>query len=85
MAADDFLTQRARACGDRIAQLEDELETERGRREKIVIGMRDAGESWKAIGAAVRLSQSRCSAIVAEADPVFEVAQGHAEGPLPGR
>jgi hypothetical protein len=78
---DGDLLARGRACGDHIAVLEEALAAERGRREQLVVGMRDAGYSWKAIGESVRLSQSRCAAIVAEApDPIEVTADG---GPLP--
>jgi hypothetical protein len=65
--ADDLLA-RGRACGDHIAALREALDAEQARRDQLVVDMRDAGLSWKAIGESVRLSQSRCAAIVAE-DP----------------
>ncbi len=64
----DELLARGRKAGDHCAALDEALRAEQARRDALIVDMRDAGIPWAKIAAAVRLSPSRCAAIVAE-DP----------------
>jgi hypothetical protein len=66
MAVPDGLLQRAAACRQRIAGLEETLEAERERRAALITELRDANVSWKDTAAAVGISPSYCSSILAD-------------------
>lgn len=63
-AEDASTLTRLRGSSDRIAVLADELRTEQGRRNALVVLARDEGASWRKVAAAARCSMSRCVAIV---------------------
>jgi len=60
----DTLAVRCRASADRIAALREELAAEKGRRDQLVVDLRDAGMHWRDVAAAARLSVTQCVTIV---------------------
>ncbi len=61
------LLARLSSSADRLAQLDEETEAERRRRDELIVELRDRGLSWSKIGKAARLSPGRCVAVVGSA------------------
>lgn len=61
----DAILKRVRASSDRIADLEDELQAERARRDELMADARNEGKTFRQVAHAARLRASTVSDAVA--------------------
>src|SRR5258707_10746191 len=66
LVTDDLLA-RLTTAAKRTAELDLAAETERGRRNALIVQARDTGHSWRTIADAASLAVSTCETVVARA------------------